>query len=310
MSDALTELLHSSPVGIDAPDVRGFWELCRERTAELPTSGDRAVIGGFLADRAGYAMCAGYQASVRVLAPDLDATSLASFCATEPDGNRPRNIKTRLAGDDDGGTLTGRKKWATFSPVADVLFVVASTGEGADGRNRLKVARVAAGAPGLSIQRMDPPPFMPEVPHAELELCEVPVSALLPGDGYADFVKPFRTVEDAHVQAALLGYVAGVARRAGWPQAALEQIATLVVAAVGITERDPRQPETHIALAGLYDACARLHADTAEHWKLVDEAERERWERDTIARVAGKARDLRRQRAWERLAGGGHDQNG
>ena len=48
-----------------------------------------------------------------------------------------------------------------------------------------------------------------EIPHAEVGLDRVRVeaSAVLPGDGYADYVKPFRTIEDAHVHCALLGYL-------------------------------------------------------------------------------------------------------
>ena len=36
---------------------------------------------------------------------------------------------------------------------------------------------------------------------------------LLPGDGYDIYLKPFRTIEDIHVHAALIGYLVGVARR-------------------------------------------------------------------------------------------------
>src|SRR4029079_11652844 len=115
-------------------------------------------------------------------------------------------------------------------------------------------------ARGLTITTMPPTPFVPEVPHAELSLAgvELDASAVLPGDGYADFVKPFRTVEDLHVRAGALGYLLSVAARFGFPLELRERLVASVAAARSIALMDPRRPETHVSLAGLLSGLAEM----------------------------------------------------
>lgn len=263
-----------------------------------------AILGGFLADRLGYAFAGGYEAALRVLLPSLPHAAIASFCATEEGGNQPRAIRTRLAPAGDGLVLDGTKRWSTMGPLASVLLVVATGGEDAAGRKRLRVVRVDAGAPGVTVDSMPPTAFVPEVPHAALTLAGVAVSAadLLPGDGYDRYVKPFRTVEDLHIHGALLGYLVGVSRRHGFPREATERLLAAVAASHELAALDPAAAETHVALAGLLAQDARLLAELEPAWAGVEPGERERWERDRgLLAVAGQARELRRQRAWERL---------
>jgi hypothetical protein len=140
--------------------------------------------------------------------------------------------------------------------------------------------------------------------HAELRLdgVEVGEDAILPGDGYDEYTKPFRTIEDLHVQAALLGYLASVATRASWPQEFLERLFALIVAARAFAELGPKDAETHVALAGFLAQTAAVAADAEPHWALVSDTERERWYRDrALVGVAGKARATRRERAWQVL---------
>jgi acyl-CoA dehydrogenase len=91
-----------------------------------------------------------------------------------------------------GYVLSGAKRWSTMGPLADELIVVAKAGDGPDGRPLLSAVRVDPRAPGLTLTEMAPTPFVPEVPHAELRFdrVAVPESAVLPGDGYADYTTP------------------------------------------------------------------------------------------------------------------------
>jgi hypothetical protein len=150
-------------------------------------------------------------------------------------------------------------------------------------------------------------PFIPEVPHAAIELDGVAVdaAAILPGDGYADYLKPFRTVEDIHVNAAIMAYVLSVARRYGFPREAAEQIVAGLVTAQALAALPASAPEVHVVLAGLLSRNARLLDDHAGAWEAVDAAERQRWERDRalFGSVAASVRERRRERAWEALAG-------
>jgi acyl-CoA dehydrogenase len=237
-----------------------------------------------------------------VLVPSLASAAVAAFCATEAGGNQPRAIETRLAADGNGAlALSGAKRWSTMAPLADVLLVVTSTGLDDRGRTRLRVVRVAADAPGVSITAMPATRFAPEVPHAEVELRAVTVSddALLPGDGYASYLKPFRTIEDIHVHAAVLAYVLSVARRQRFADELAERLVASLVTARALAALDPSAPETHLALAGLLAADTRLLDDVAGAWSAVPPSERERWERDrALLGVAGAVREQRRRRAW------------
>jgi hypothetical protein len=145
-------------------------------------------------------------------------------------------------------------------------------------------------------------PFAPEIPHAELELARVEVRELLPGDGYDEYLKPFRTIEDCAVHAALLAYAIGVARRNDWPRAALERLVAALVTARAIASADPRSAAVHVALAGLLESTRALTSELSPHWDLVESGERARWQRDQgLVGVAGRARDARREKAWETL---------
>ncbi len=171
--------------------------------------------------------------------------------------------------------------------------------------------RVPTNAPGLRITAA-PAPFVPEIEHATVELTDVPVTEadILPGDGYADYLKPFRTVEDAHVHAALAAYLLGVARRRGWRDYT-ERMLALALATRAVATAEPKLATTHIALAGVLALAAREVADLEAHWAAAvtaagqasPDAEHARWLRDRpLLETAASARAARRERAWEQLA--------
>jgi len=267
---------------------------------------DRAVAGGRVADRLGFAFASGYDAALHALIPALAPDTVAGFSVTEEGGNHPRSIRARLEPAESGYLLSGKKRWSTMGSLADVIVVVASTGATVEGRPELRAVYVHKSARGLTLTEMPATAFVPEVPHAELVLELVPVapSAVLPGDGYADYVKPFRTVEDIHVNGAVLGYLLSVATRNGWPDASLESIVAALASARTIAALDPRAAETHVALAGLLEQVARIVEAAEPSWSLVSDTERERWYRDRVlTQVAGRARQQRRERALADLRG-------
>jgi alkylation response protein AidB-like acyl-CoA dehydrogenase len=286
--------------------VRAFLEDHARRAAAFPAPIDRGMAGGFAADRLGLAFAAGYQAALEALVPGAPGEARA-LCATEEGGAHPRAIRTTLERDTEGRLwIRGRKRWATLATEAEALLVVASVGTDAAGRNRLRIARVPARAEGVRIAPMPATPFAPEIQHAEIEIdAAVEEDAVLEGDGYDMYLKPFRTLEDVHVHGATLGYLVGVGRRSGWPEAALERLAAAIVGAQAIAAAPPEAPETHAALAGLL-ALTRDVAGDAALWERVAPEERARWARDQgLLAVAGRAREARRARAWERLRGMG-----
>ena len=307
----LGRLLRDVPRPLRAgDDVAAWWRGFCAAEPRASTPIDRAIIAGFRADRLAGAFAGGYQAALRTLVPGARVDDcIFSLCVTEQAGNSPRAIEANLAPRDGGGyTLSGRKRWSTMAPLASVLLVAASEGVDAGGRKRFKLVRVGAGVPGVTIRRMPPTQFVPEVPHAELELVDVALAddAPLPGDGYTQYVKRFRTIEDIHIHGAVLGYVLSVARRFGFPQPVIERLASAITTTRVLAAMDPDAPETHIALAGTLARDATLLEHSESHWQHVEPEEQKRWKRDRamFGSVAGEIREARRVRAWERIAAG------
>lgn len=288
---------------VDLPDLDALPAREAEVTRRWARPVDQAVALAFGADRLGLAFAAGYRAALRRLVPGVGA---ASLCVTEGTGAHPRDIHTRL--DMEGGAvrLHGEKAWATLAGAAEVLLVGASAGE-VDGRKVLRVVRVPADAPGVYRTPMPPAPFTPEVPHLRIRFdgVSLPAEAVLPGDGWTTWIRPFRTVEDIHVSAAVAAWLFRTGHAQGWPDAALTELAALLVGLDGLAEADPAEAGVHLALAGLLDGLARSAAAVAEHWDPTDVDGRGRWERDRpLLGVAARARAERRSRAWARLGPG------
>jgi acyl-CoA dehydrogenase len=283
-----------------------WWPAFRRVSAEWGEPIDRAIIGGASADRVGYAFAAGYQAALRRLVPSLPDEGMASLCVTEEGGGHPRAIKASLERSAEGAwTLSGHKRWATLAPAGDMLLVAAVTGTGSDGRNIVRIVQVDRAAPGVTVRPMPATPFAPEIPHGEVQFAGVRIGSaqVLPGDGYLDYVKPFRTIEDTHVNAAILGYLVQIALRHDWPDSVREELLSLVAHLRTIGAADPRLPEVHLALAGFFTTQQRVLDAAAPNWQRVDPAVRARWERDTpLLGVAGNAREQRRAAAWRRVS--------
>jgi hypothetical protein len=277
-----------------------WWDQTREARGRETTTVDRALVGGVLADRLGFAFAAGYHEALRALV-QTKSDDICALCITEARGNSPKDIDTTLTVAGDDFEITGKKKWATTAPLAKTLLVCATLGNGPDGKPMLRIVRVPANAPGVTLTPSSAP-FVPEIPHAEVELDHVRVTAddILPGDGYTDYVKPFRTIEDAHVHAALIGYLIGAARRHDLARDLLEQLLATAVTARAIALADPTSPTTHLALAGLITFAGEHVVETERALEESDDDEWKRWVRDrALLRVAGAARAARCQRAWE-----------
>jgi hypothetical protein len=267
---------------------------------------DAALVAGSGADGPAYAFASGYQCALRALLPSLPAEHRAALCATEEGGGHPRAIKTRLDPDGDGWTLHGTKRFVTLGTLADTLLVVATRGDGPDGRPRLSLVTVPADAPGVTVTAMEPLAFVPEIPHATLTLAgaRVDFRAVAPGDGYVAWLKPFRTVEDLHVVAAALGLLLGLCRRGNAPEALQEDLLTAVTAVRALASAG-QGPGGHLALAGVLRALGAL-VERASPWvDALGEAEGGRWRRDlALLSVAGRAREARREAAWRVVRGG------
>jgi acyl-CoA dehydrogenase len=264
---------------------------------------EQAALAGLVAGGMGWAFAAGYEAALARLDPQgMQGGVLGSLCATEEGGGHPRAIRTTLMPREGGFALSGDKTWVTLGDEADLLLVVASVGAGADGRNRLRVARVPVSRKGVTVRGGPPLPFVPEIAHAAATFDAVAVAdgELLPGDGYDDALKPFRTIEDIHVTAAVVAWAIGVGRASDWPRAWMDEALALVVLLRAVSDAPPLAPETHVVLAGAQALSLRLLDGAA--WSKSEEGVRSRWERDRrLMDVAGAVRGARLEAAWRAL---------
>lgn len=305
-ASVLAQLLAASVEAPPCADVAAWWPRHRALAKTWTTPIDLAIAAGFAADRIAWAFASGYQAALRALLPDLPAETVAAFCVTEAEGSRPKDLRTTLERDgEDGWRLSGAKRWTTLGPSGGLFLVAARDASVSGERPALRMVRVPSDAPGVTIETMPPTRFVPEVPHASLRFEGVALAppALLPGDGYARYVKPFRTVEDIHVFAAKLGYTLREARRLGWPQGWIEGALAVLASMRALAAEPADAAATHVALAGALAQGAALFRDADGHWQGASDADaRARWARDReLGGVAGKARALRTQRAWEVL---------
>lgn len=295
---------------VDTTELMSVAEWKARFDAEAPawdTPADRAVIGGFLADRTAYAFAAGYESALRSLFPSLPEGAIVSFCVTEEKGGHPSSIRSSLRKAEGAGTsltLNGGKKFVTLAMEAELLLVAASTGTAPDGKNMLRMAVVGRNAPGVEVSVMTGLPFVPEISHGTVAFrdVEVPERDLLPGDGYTGYIKPFRTIEDLHVESAILGYLFRCACLFRWPRAVKERITAAIACARALSLDDQSSPAVHIAIGGLHAQIASLIEELAEYWETADEKTRTRWERDrALLRVAENARNKRLDTAWTKF---------
>lgn len=303
----MLETFLTSPAHAEACEsVGAWWSRHRALAAAHPGTIERALIGGFAADRVAWAFASGYQAALHALFPDAPDDRICALCVTEAEGNSPRAIKSSLRKEGDGWLLNGAKRWTTLGPEGSTFFVAARDETASGERASIKIVRVPSDSAGLKIERMPETKFVPEVPHARLQFehLKMPQTAILPGDGYAMYVKPFRTVEDIYVNAAILAYLVREARRRAWPAPWIERTCSLLIVFQQLSKQEPSAPQTHIALAGALAIGAGLTAEADELWAGTPaDPAAARWQRDrALFGVAAHARAARTERAWQQLA--------
>ncbi|TNC82312.1 MAG: hypothetical protein C9356_04660 [Oleiphilus sp.] len=296
----LTEQRPEKPVTI------GKW--FRDFKAQVPShfsSIERAALGGRRARCVGHAFTAGYQSALEHLFAahfDPGSPALASFCVSETKGNHPRAIETCLSQAEATFILSGDKTFVSGAHEAQQLFVACREHSNEQQRPNIKVVVVSARAPGVKIESLPTLPFIPEVSHGRVNFDQVeldPVN-LLAGDGYSEYIKPFRTCEDLHVMASVLAYVLGEIISEHLPKSLAEDALGALAGFMSLSHIDLKHPGSHLALAGLRRqlnaVLQRFKAELAScNTALLSD-----WERDSaLLKVAGKAHEARTKKAWE-----------
>jgi hypothetical protein len=262
-----------------------------------PTPMELAMYGGRFSATPGLAFLAGYQGALRALWPAAPK-SLGALCVSEKRSTRPADMQTRI----NGLSLNGRKDFVTAADAADWLLVSARE-DGEGDAVRLVLGVVRNGAAGVKVEPLPALPLMPDIGHARLHLQDAQCERL-PGDGWSDYVKPFRTLEDVHVLAALSAWLFGVGQECTWPQTLQLRLLGLLAGCTEVARLAPGAAHSHLLLGGLFaqfdslrealDAAFEGASDT--HWLNL-------WKRDKgVLSVAMSARSKRLERALESLA--------
>ncbi len=290
------------------PDFDSFRKVLFRESESWPAPVDKAIVGGFVADCTAFAFAAGYCYALQQLVPALGENAITCFCITEEGGGHPRAIKSKLvpsANEMNPGntfTLNGKKKYVTCAKEADQFLVAASDGIRDDGTNSIRMMTIDSKAPGVRIVPMENLHLVPEISHCELIFTDVHIVAtdLLAGDGYTDYIKPFRTIEDLHISAGILGYLFRNACRYDWGRDIKESILGRIVSVRNLALSNPGAPAVHIVTGDVLKQIKELFKLLEPLWEKAGGKARQDWDRDKILMtIADKARTRRLETAWE-----------
>lgn len=305
MKFALLEWCLRSPVEALPAETARSWV---SHWQALPFAGasafELAVRGGFQADRASWAFCSGYQAALRACFPNTEGEGLFAFCLSEQRGQSSRFLQTRWSASAQGIELKGSKSWTALFAHCTAFFIACKKDNAAAEEAELfKVVRVPAGRAGLSFDVRQPGSFMPELPTARMQLAAVQVeqSSLLPGDGWADYAKPFSALEELYVSAALLAYLLREGRLHGWPHDYLQELLAALALLGELATIWIGQPGQQIALAGATAWARKLFTQANALWQRDPEHRAaKRWSRDeSIQSLWVRSGERRAAKAWQ-----------
>jgi hypothetical protein len=271
-------------------DLEGWYASLLKHTGTVAPF-QLALLGGRLAATPGLAFLAGYQGALRALWPAAPWT-LGALCVTENRSTRAADMGTRIS----ALALDGCKDFVTAAEAADWLLVAARE-EAAGDPPQLALGVVRNGAPGVRVEVLPALPLMPDISHGRLHLngahCE-----RLPGDGWEAYVKPFRTLEDTHVLAALTAWLFGVGQDSAWPQSLQLQLLGLLAGCAEVARQSPSAASSHLMLAGLFAQFDSLRAELDGAFAAGDAHWAQLWQRDKgLLSIAGSARSKRLQKA-------------
>ncbi len=268
---------------------------------------DRAIAGGFISDRTAFAFLGGYESALRRLVPDLPLRTMVSLCVTEEGGGHPKAIRTALEPAGDGSFLVnGSKKFVTAAGESEILLTAVTRGVRKDGRSDIALCLLDRKSRGITMELMKDLPFVPEISHGTVRFENVPVEQgrILSGDGFARYIRPFRTLEDIHVFGAVLGYLFRVSTLFGWPARIREKLLAVIHTISTMADMEPDDPALHIVLGGIDRFMEDFFMELNPYFHMAGEGTRSRWERDRpLLKVAGTARSKRLEKAWAAFNG-------
>lgn len=247
----------------------------------------------------GEAFMVGYRCALQALLPELKQDQWAAMCVSEQQGNHPKLLRTVVT---DSGRVTGHKSFITMADLAKQLIVIAKIDSDENKKPTLKAILIDQPESGLTVELMPPLPMVPNVRHGQilLEQCD---GKVLAGDGYTDYSKRFRTLEDAHVFMAFTGLIFRKSIELKLEKYLAEQCLMLMSGLLSLRESlEEKQNWSHLMLAGCFKQFEQLCGDFEEALKASGDEFYNLWLRDKkLFTIAAKARKVRDGKALEEL---------
>ncbi|MGR6874953.1 acyl-CoA dehydrogenase family protein [Pseudomonas sp. HK3] len=239
-----------------------------------------------------------YRCALQSLLPQLNQSQWAAMCVTESQGNHPRNIQAHINQD---GSVTGEKSFVTMAGLAEQLLVIAKAqGEQKDdSRPVLKAVLVDYQQAGVSVAQMPAMKMLSDIPHGILTLNNAACD-ILTGDGYSDYSKLFRVLEDAHILMAASSFILNQAYRAGQVD-----VVAKALAMVGLLNGIPlvSNPWVHLQLAQGFDQFLQLCEMFEQELPKYNGAVSDAWFVDKkLFSIASGARKTRTEKALHWVA--------
>jgi len=236
-----------------------------------------------------------YRCAMQILIPELRTNQWAAMCVTEEAGNHPKHIQTYLK----GGEIYGSKSFVTMGDLAKQLIVLVKQGEKND-RPDLKAVLVDSEQDGVQIQSFGPLNMLSDVPHSKVDF-ERANATVLAGDGYQDYSKVFRTIENVCVLLASSAFIFSLSKRNDLPLSIAQQSLSLVgqLYAMSLYE----SPWLHVYLDKVYQDFDELILSFESHFDEFDNDFVEAWHKDKkLFKLAQSARRIRFDKAKTELA--------
>lgn len=264
-----------------------------------------AVESGAHAGQLAFAFAGGYQAAIRRLLPSLAPDAFVALLLSEGKRQRPDELLTTLTPTGDGNHfLSGEKSYVMAGAAADFLLVVARQGVVADGRACSAMILLPALAAGIAHEARHEAIILPALPHgrARFERVDVSPEMILPGDGWTRYAKPFRTIEDIHVSAAIAAHLAVHAIRRGFPQGLVASLAACLSRLAECAYADVNDAAAHVLLAAAERELQQVCLQANELVKNDDDGFARDWRANfSITALAVPARAKRLEKALAAL---------
>ncbi len=207
---------------------------------------EKAIFGGFSCQQFSFAFMSGYQAALEHMFPTVAPNKLKALCVSEEKGGHPKAIQTTLIDQQ----LNGFKTYITAGSDVEHLLVLCKTDKVVNGRPQLKMVKLPKGAANTELMNFELS-FMKEVKHGKLAMKDTKIAdhQILAGDGFTDYAKPFRTLEDICIGAAYQAMLLRQAIELNWSDDLRDQIFFNLFTLKNLLDLPLLAPNTHILLA-------------------------------------------------------------